>query len=318
MADAAEEGVGVAEGGFDEEGGGGDGGGGWGGEHGVVRASLGIAGARWRMSIIDASVLQLFPSASGTSASLLSALYGQTGSGASGVDPISALQTAEAGETKDVAAVAAQPQTARDIAAFKAALASAKSPADLLKNPVALKVLLTANGLGSQAGYTALASKALLSDTSKAGSLASTLSNPLFLATAKTYDFANKGLSVLRGAVAGVAQGYAEVQWRTDLDASTPGLSNALDFRSRASTISSVDQILGDPTLRTVVTTALGIPEQIAFQPLEAQEKAISSRVDLAKFGDAKFVEQFARRYLIAAGAAASSSASTGVVGLFA
>lgn len=271
------------------------------------------------MSTIDASILQLFPSASGT---LPGILYGQAaGASGSGVDPITALQVAEAGETKAVAVVAAQPETARDIAAFKAALAAAKTPADLLKNPVALRVLLTANGLGDQAQYPALASKALLSDTSKAGSLASTLSNTQFLATAKTYDFANKGLSVLQGAVDGVVQGYAEVQWRTGLDASTPGLSNALDFRSRASTISSVDQILGDATLRTVVTTALGIPQQIAFQTLGAQETAISSRVDIAKFKDAAFVDQFTKRYLIEAQAASASSStgsSTGVFSLFA
>lgn len=277
------------------------------------------------MSTIDASVLQLFPSASGSaSGALLNILYGQSTSGtASGTNPIVALQVAEAGETKAVAAVAAQPQTARDIATFKAALVAAKTPADLLSNPVALKVLLTANGLASQAQYPALASKALLSDTSQPGSLASKLLNPQYLATAKAYDFANKGLSVLRGAaaLASVVNGYAEVQWRTGLDATTPGLSNAIDFRSRAATITSVDQILGDPTFRAVVTTALGLPLEIAFQTLGAQENAVSSRVDITKFHDKAFVDQFTKRYLIEAQAASSSSsstASTGVTSLFA
>jgi len=68
-----------------------------------------------------------------------------------------------------------------------------------------------------------------------------------------------------------VTNAYAEVTWRNSLDAATPGLSNALTFRSEASTITSVDQILGDPVMRTVVTTALGVPEEIAFQDLTAQ-----------------------------------------------
>ena len=91
----------------------------------------------------------------------------------------------------------------------------------------------------------------------------------------------------------------------------TPGLSNALTFRSEASTITSVDQILGDPVMRTVVTTALGIPLQIAFQPLQAQEKAISTQLDITKFKDPKFVESFVQRYLLAANSNAASTSTT-------
>ena len=46
--------------------------------------------------------------------------------------------------------------------------------------------------------------------------------------------------------------------------------------------------------------------------PLQAQELAITSRLDLTKFKSASFVEQFTRRYLVAAGAAAASSGGTG------
>ena len=263
---------------------------------------------------IDATTLSLFSSISGATDPLLSAFYsgGSTGS----TDPIQALKDAEKNETTHVAAQAAQPDTARDIAAFKAAVKAAKTPADLLANPQALKVLLTANGLGDQAGYTALATKALLSNTKDTSSLANTLTDTRWKTVASTFDFANKGLSVIKSAstLASIANGYAEVQWQTSLDQTTPGLSVALDFRSRASTITSVDQILGDSNLRTAVTTALGIPQQIAFQPLEAQERAISSQLDITKFKSPAFVEQFTQRFLIAAGQAASdgSSASSG------
>lgn len=273
---------------------------------------------------INASVLGLFgPPSTDATTSLLSALYG-TGAAAgtgNGNDPVTALDNALKTETKSVAAVARRPEVARDIAAFRTAVATAKTPSDLLSNPAALKVLLTANGLGSQAGYTALAKKALLSDTSKVGSLASTLPDAQWLSTAKTFDFANKGLANLQkpGVLDSVANGYAEVQWRQGLDAATPGLSNAIDFRSRAGTITSADQILGDATLREVVTVALGIPKQIAFQSLNAQEQAITTRLDVSKFKSAAFVDQFTKRYLVAASTAAGSSGTTtGIASLFA
>ncbi len=263
---------------------------------------------------IDASVLSLFPTSSDTTSSLLGIIYGGSTAGSSGGDPIAAFETAETNQTQDVAAVAAEPQVARDIAAFRAAVASAKTPADLLNNPQALTVLLTANGLGSQTDYTALAQKALLSNTKDSSSLANTLSDTRWQTVAKTYDFANSGLSIIQkpATLDAIASGYAQVQWEDSLDQTTPGLSSALDFYSRASTIKSVDQILGDSTFRTVVTTALGIPEQIAFQPLEAQEKAISSQIDVTKFSDPTFVDNLTKQYLIANAQNNSSSSSSG------
>ena len=194
--------------------------------------------------VLDSSSLSLLPTtANQSSADLLGILYGKS-TGAGSTNPVLALQLALKTETKSVATVAKEPETARDIATFRAAVAKAKTPAELLANPVARKVLLTANGLGDQTDYGALVSKALLSDTSKTGSLASKLTDTRWLSVAKTYDFANQGLTTLQkpGVLDSLANGYAEVKWRQSLDAATPGLSYALDFRSRAGTITSVDE----------------------------------------------------------------------------
>lgn len=256
-------------------------------------------------------VLSLFNSGDSSSgvSGLLSTINGG-GTTTSNVNPVAALKTAEANSTKEIARTAADPTVARDVATFRAKVAAATSPAQLLKDPTVLKVLLTANGLGDQAQYPALAQKALLSNTTDSKSLANTLPNTTWKSVAATYDFANKGLSILKNpkVLDTLANGYAEVTWRNSLDATTPGLSEALTFKGEASTIKSVDQILGDSTLRTVVTTALGIPQQIAFQDLGAQELAISSKLDITRFKDPKFVEAFTTQYLIAAGNAASSS----------
>jgi hypothetical protein len=247
----------------------------------------------------SASIVSLFSNIAGTGDPILNALYGTTTGGG---NPIQALQVAQQNETQDVAATAAQPAVSRDVAAFEQAVASAKTPADVLNNPTALKVLLTANGLGDQAGYTALAQKALLSDPSDPNSLVSQLDDTTWKSVAQTYQFATKGLSVLKDpkVLSDIADGYAEVQWRQSLDATTPGLSNALTFLSEASSITSVDQILGDPIMRSVVTTALGIPEQIAFQDLTAQEKSITSQIDIARFQEPQFVTSITDQYLLA------------------
>ena len=267
------------------------------------------------MSLSLSAISTLFPSTSTQTGAdgLLQILYGGGQSSASGGDPLPALTQAEANQTADIQTTARQPDVARAISQFTAAVGKATSVQQLLQNPVVLQVLLTANGLGDQTQYTALAQKALTSDPSDPNSLVNQLSDTSWKSVAQTYDFATKGLSIIQqpSVISTIANAYAEVTWRQSLDATTPGLSNALTFRGEASTITSVDQILGDPVMRAVVTTALGIPEQIAFQPIEAQEKAISSRLDLSQFKDPQFVEAFTQRYLIAAGQAASSSTST-------
>ena len=231
----------------------------------------------------------------------------------SATDPVAAMRRALRDETKAVALEAQQPDVKRDIDNFTSAVNGATSAQDLLKNPTVLKVLLTANGLGDQAGYTALAQKALLSDPSDASSLVNKLSNTSWKSAAQTYQFATKGLSVIQNSsvMSTITNAYAEVKWRQSLDAATPGLSNALTFRSEASGITSVDQILGDSVLRDVVTTALGIPKQIAYQPLEAQEKAISNRLDITKFQDASFVDRFTQRYLVAKQQSTTTTSTT-------
>ncbi len=265
------------------------------------------------MSINSSVALSLLQSlnSSNSSTDLISIINGQTATGTSG-DPVAALVSAETNQTKDIQQQENDPETSRDISHFLAVVAKAPDLQTLLQDPIARNVLLTANGLGDQTDYTALATKALMSDPTKDGNLASTLSDTRWLTMAQTYDFANQGLAKLKTAsvLSTVTTGYAQVKWQESLDATTPGLSAALDFRSRASTITSVDQILGDANLRKVVTTALGIPQEIAYQPLEAQEKAISSRIDITKFQSASYAEQFVRRFLVANQSSSTTTSS--------
>lgn len=266
---------------------------------------------------MSSSITSLLSAAMGASSTSITTLMLEeaTGGTVSGIteSPVTALSNAEQDETQEINATAQEPQVARAIQAFTTAVQNATTPQQLLSNPQALQVLLTANGLGDQTSYTALATQTLLSNINDPNSLVNKLSDTRWQSVVQTYDFANKGLSIIQNpqVIQTIANGYAEVTWMNSLDATTPGLSDALEFRKEASSITSVDQILGDPVMRTVVTTALGVPEQIAFQDLPAQEQAITSRLDISKFQDPNFVEQFTQRYLIAAAQAASSSSSS-------
>lgn len=214
---------------------------------------------------------------------------------------ITDLKLAQANQVTDVAHEAKQPLVARDIAAFQSAVGNATSVGQALTNPAVMKVLLTANNLSRYIQYPALAQKALMSDPSDSTSLVNRLGDTNLLSAAKTFNFARTGLSALQNpaTISTLTNAYAEVVWRQSLDAATPGLSNALTFLGQAGSINSVDGILGDATNREVVLTALGIPKQVAFQSLTAQEQAVSSRVNLADFQKPSFVTGLADQYLL-------------------
>ena len=217
-------------------------------------------------------------------------------------NPLTDLKRAQRNQTAEVARTAKDPMVARDIAAFKAGVAKAGGIDAALGNPAVLKVLLTANNLGAQVHYTGLAKKVLLSDPADANGLARKIGNAAWLNAAKTYDFKQNGLTKLRdpAVVATLTDAYAQVAWRQSLDKATPGLANALAFLQQAHSAKTAYDILGDPINRAVVTTALGIPRQIAFQPLTAQENAITARLDVKQLQDPKFVANLTSRYLLA------------------
>lgn len=261
------------------------------------------------MTTIDSSILSLYANIGSSSAAsadsvLLNALYGNGTSGtqgASGQSPVQALLSAQRNEATSVKLTAEQPDVKTAMAAFTKAVNGATSLTAALANPAVLNVLLTANGMPDQIGNTALATKVLTSNLTDPNSLANVLTDTRWKTLAQTYNLSVNGLSVLQNpsTIAAITQGYAQMTWETSQNASTPGISDALTFIQQAGSITSVDGILSNASVRNVVTTALGVPQQIAFQPLNAQEQAISTRFNVQDLQDPKFVQNFAERFLI-------------------
>ncbi len=266
----------------------------------------------------------LFSSGStNASADILNALYNYTPAStstfASTGSPLADLKIAQQDQTTDVAAEAKQPQVSQAITAFTKAVANATSIQSALSNPNVQQVLLTASGLSNYIGETGLVQKAFMSDPTNPNSVVNQLGDSTLLSTVQTYNFAKNGLAELQNpsVIATLTNGYAEVQWRQSLDAATPGLSNALAFLSQASSIKSFSDVLSDPTNFYVITGALGIPTDIVDQSESAQETAINSRVDYAKFQDPTYVTSLTDQYLISQQESGLLS-SSGVAGLLA
>jgi hypothetical protein len=229
-------------------------------------------------------------------------------------NPLLDLKIAQQDQTADVALEAKQPQVLQAINAFNTAVANATSIQSALANPNVQQVLLTANGLSNYIGETALVQKAFLSDPSDPNSLANQMGDSTLLSAVNTFNFAQNGLAELQNpqVISTLTNGYAEVMWRQSLEQATPGLSNALTFLQQASSINSVDDILGNMVNFEVVTTALGIPQSIVNQDQTAQQQAISSRLNISDLQNPNFVTSLTDQYLLTMQENNSSASGTG------
>jgi hypothetical protein len=104
-------------------------------------------------------------------------------------------------------------------------------------------------------------------------------------------------------AIKDVSDDYVAEKRLDMLDQQMPGLGTAILFKQAAAKsptqFNSSLKILGSALGREVVTTALGLPKQLAIQSVEAQQKAIDQRLDPAKLSNPDFVDSLIQRYLI-------------------
>jgi hypothetical protein len=215
----------------------------------------------------------------------------------------SALKQAERDEARQLEITRKSPEVVRETTRYRKVISNAKTLDDVLKDPIARKVLLGANGLADQADYLGLVKKALSSDPSKADSLAYKIKgvNGRWLEMVSKYNFAQFGISKIKTTegIEETISNYVEEKRLDMLDAQLPGLGSAVLFKRVAPTLDSAIKILGNALGREVVTTALGLPKQLAVQSLEAQQKAIQQRLDASKLKDPAFADKIAQRYLI-------------------
>jgi hypothetical protein len=239
------------------------------------------------------------------SASLVSTLFGQTASAAgdqAGAIALLKRATAAGAQAKGVAQEKRDPAVIATLAQYRKALAGAKDLKQALSDPRVLKVLLPAVGLASQVDSPGLAQRALLADPAQSNGLLSKLDSR-WKAAAQQLGLYGKDISALRdpGLQQSLADQYVAYQYQKSLNAQQPGMSDALYFIANAGEqAGNVYNVLGDAVLRRVVTGALGLPQELAVQPVETQAQAVTARLPMIRLGDPKEVYKLAQRYLMA------------------
>jgi hypothetical protein len=205
-------------------------------------------------------------------------------------------------EERALGRIATEPQQKRAMEQFKRAVDRAPDVRAALRDPRVLQVLTSALGIPEGGSQPGLATRVLLSDLKDEKSLANTLGDRRWKSAAETLSLAKGGITALRDPQlqASLADGLRRAQWNQNLEKEQPGLGDAVLFKERATAVDgNIYAVLGDPIIRRVVTGALGLPMQIAIQPVETQARAVRARLDISKLENPKEVQRLAERYLM-------------------
>ncbi len=171
------------------------------------------------MNITPAVLSMLYPSSSSSSGGISTSLL--TGGTSSSTATASAgaikagLVNAQKNEAKQMAQVARDPQVVKDLARYEKVVKSATSIDEVLNDPIARKVLMTANGLKADVDNIGLLKRAMMSDPTDANSVAARMSsiNGAWIDFANKYNLAEYGIDRLHPQQDGM-----EGRWKISLE----------------------------------------------------------------------------------------------------
>ncbi len=207
-----------------------------------------------------------------------------------------------------------QPQVQKAVDYFKQKAPTIKTVEDFFKDRKLLEVALSAYGLEGDMNALGRLKKVLTSDPKDDKSLVNRMRDPRYTEMNDAFKFASLGTAKLgmQTFLQDVTDKFQRNQFEKSLGNGDPALREAAYFRRMASKMNSVWDVLGDKVMRTVVTKTLGLPDQVVNQSIDKQGALVTDKIDVAKFKDPKWVDQFLEKYLVKKDAERGGVAGTG------
>ncbi len=217
---------------------------------------------------------------------------------------------------RQLSAFSDSPQVVRDVDYFRENIASATTAEDLVSDRRLLRVALGAYGLSEEINKQAFVQRILEEGTEQRDSFANRLNDPRWRAFAEDFGYGNAFGARVDSTTfrERTANNYLERAFEERVGEVNTNFRLALNFRREIARIAegpSVDnagwfQIFGQPPLRAVVETALGLPSSIGTADIDQQRDLFERRSQQvfgnsspAVFKDPVKVEDALRRFFL-------------------
>ncbi|MDE0809542.1 MAG: DUF1217 domain-containing protein [Alphaproteobacteria bacterium] len=218
-------------------------------------------------------------------AGALSILGGGSGGGGSSISSLTLFKQIRKNEVAYRERFLSRVDVKRDIDNFKNRVGKLEGVDDLVKDRRVLGVLLSAFGLESEINNPGKIKVIINSDPTDVNSFANRLNDPRFAALAAFVDAPNKDLINLVTArkQQEVIDKFLANEFQKNVGAQNPAVRDAFFFLNKINDVNSTFGILGDLPLRSIVTSALRLPPQIAQQSVNKQASLIEAKFDIGR-----------------------------------
>lgn len=246
-----------------------------------------------------------------------------------GVGGYSGWRILEATQARQRETFERSPMVLREAEYFRQNAAKAVTPEDLVKDRRLLSVALGAFGLGGEINKQAFIRKVLESDTSDPSSFASRLGDPRFKALAEKFGYGGFGGGVnvkLNSFREDVIARYKSLEFERAVGEVDNDMRLAMNFKREIAALAREDisdrtgwlRIMGNSPLRTVVATALGLPDSVIKLDVDQQADLFARKAEqifggktVEVFSDPAKVELAIRRFFLFNQMKAGPSAAT-------
>lgn len=169
---------------------------------------------------------------------------------------------------------------------FKKKAGEVKSVDEFLADRKLVEFTLKAFDLSGETLYMGRAKKVLQESVDDPNAIVNRLLDPRYKTMTTAFDFATLGVSKLQqpGFIDDIVEKFVLSQFEQTAGLQNEALTTALQFRRQAAGITNPYDILGNGTLREVVTTVLGWPAQTAQQTIERQREMIANSIEITSF----------------------------------
>ena len=207
-----------------------------------------------------------------------------------------------------------RPEIRQEIDRFTAGLRNIKTLDDFYQNERVYRFVLESANLKSDIPFRGKVRRLLNENPTSNDSLLTKLTDDRFkdLATILRFDASGVNRLKRQDVQNKIIDNFVKARFEESLGTQNAAVPTARYFRERIGDVTSEYGILGDAKLRDVVLTTLGLPRQIAVQPVESQAELIKSRIDLKQFQNPAFVERFLQRFLVAKDQEAAQAGGVG------
>jgi Protein of unknown function (DUF1217) len=200
---------------------------------------------------------------------------------------------------RSISAVEREPQVKRETAYYLSKIGTVKTIEEFVGDRRLFQYAMKAHGLEDMAYAKAMMVKVLKEGRDETDAFANRLADRRYVDFAETFDFARHGelATTFTKAQQGVADKYLRQTLEQNAGANNEGVRLALYFQRKASSVTSVTELLGDRALAAVTRTALGMPQSTALLDIDKQIEMFEAKLDVKDLKDpvklAKFIDRF-------------------------